>query len=300
MSEKRHFEVENKKYYVSQPTPKILQEANVLYSVELSKCLKRGVHSKQQMIKFLTDNGVWSDDKEKKEKKILDEISAVQNELYHGSNGVKRMSLKEGRRLAIKMKDLRRDLMSLISERQSHESNTAESLADNARFDFLVASCTFNEDGTKVFSSYENYVENAQNDVSYKAASALAGLMYDLDEDYTKKLPENVFLSRYNLVDEKLRFIDKQGNLVDREYRKINEEGHYLDKDGNRVDRDGKPLDKDGNYIIEVEFYDDEDEVEQASVVETEETKEETKEEVKEEETAVKTEEKVEEESNPL
>jgi hypothetical protein len=292
MSEKKWFEINDKKYYVVQPAPRLSQEASVLYSVELSKYLKKGVQSKQQMTKFLIENGIWSNDKESKEKKILDEISSLTEKLYHS----KKMSLKEGRLLAIKMRDLRRDLVTLISERQSYDSNTAESLADNARFDFLVASCTFNEDGTKTFPSYEKYLEIAQDEVAYKAASTLAALMYDLDEDYNKKLPENIFLSKYNFVDEKLRFVDKEGNLVDREYRKINEEGHYLDKDGNRVDRDGKPLDKDGNYIFETEFYDDEDEVEQASVVETEETKEETK----EEETAVKTEEKVEQESNLL
>jgi len=257
MSDKKEFEVGGKKYNVVTPSPKVIQEASVTYSVELANCLKRGVQSKSQVLKFLSENGVWDSKKDKEESDIRKELDDLEVKICRGG----RQSLKTGRENALKMRDLRRRLTTLISERQSYESNSAESLADNARFDFLVASCTFNENGTRVYQSYQSYVDNAQDDIAYAAASNLASIMYGLDEDYNKKLTENVFLSKYNLVDDQLRLIDKEGNLVDREYRKINDKGHYINEKGERIDINGNRLDEDGSYLIETEFYDEEEEV---------------------------------------
>lgn len=258
MSEKREFEVNQKKYYVITPSPKVIQEASVTYSVELANCLKRGVQSRSQVLKFLSENGVWDSSKDKEESEIRKELDELEVKICRGG----RQSLKKGREFALRMRDLRRKLTTLISERQAYESNSAESLADNARFDFLVASCTFNENGSKVYPSYQSYVDNAQDDVAYSAASNLASIMYGLDEDYSKKLTENIFLSKFNLVDDQLRLIDKEGKLVDRDYRRINEKGHYINESGERVDINGNRLDEDGNYLIETEFYDDEEIVE--------------------------------------
>jgi hypothetical protein len=259
MNKKKEFEVNGVKYYVITPTPKIIQEGGVIYAVELSNCLKRGVQSKTQILKFLSENGVWDSSKDVEEKRLRKELEELDKLLFQGNKKGARVSLKEGRRIALDIKDTRRKLVSLLSERQSHEANSAESLADNARFDYLVSACTFKEDGAKVYQSLQSYLDNAQDDVAYTAASNLASLMYQVDEDYTKTLPENVWLKNFNLVDDDMRLVDKKGRLVDREGRLINDQGHYLNENSERVDINGLRLDENGNYLIEVEYYDDED-----------------------------------------
>jgi hypothetical protein len=91
------------------------------------------------------------------------------------------------------------------------------------------------------------------------AASALAKIIYNLEDDYEKKLPENQFLAKYKFVDESLHLVDKQGRKVDVDGRLVDENGRYINETGQFVDRDGNLVDVDGNFIVdEKPFLDDE------------------------------------------
>ena len=258
MSENKKFTFEDKEYSVVRPSAKVTQAAQRLYSAEFMKCINEGLMVKPKLKQFLEEHGIWTKDQEKKEKEIADEINALELELYRGGGKGKKITLTEGKEKALKIKELRASYMELIAERQSYESNTAESVADNARFDYLVSECTLNADGTKVYNSFEDYQSKSSDDLAYTAASNLAQLIYALEDDYIKKLPENHFLSTFGLVDEELRLVNKEGKLVDKEGRVINDEGHYLDKDGNRVDKFGNPLTEDGFFEFDITYVDDE------------------------------------------
>jgi len=257
MKDKREFEFEGNKFFVKKPGSKVSQHAQRIYSAEFMKCLNEGLMVRAKLKKFLQEHGVWTEAQEEEEKDISKQINDIEVEIYRGGKDRKTMTLSEGREKAIKMKELRNKYSALISERQSYESNTAESMADNARFDFLVSECTFNEDGTKVYNSYEDYQLKSGEEFAYESAATLAQLMYSLEEDYAKKLPENQFLLRFGLVDDELRLINKSGHLIDREGRLINEEGYYVTEDGSRVDRDGNSLTEDGLLGMEVVYTDD-------------------------------------------
>jgi hypothetical protein len=248
--------VNGKNYVVKVPPSKVLQQGTKIYSIEFTKCLQDGLMTKAKMKDFLMEHGVWTQAQEEKEKSIGKEINQLELEIYKGTPGQKR-NLKEGREKALKIKELRNEYIVLITERQSYEANTAEAIADNVRFDYLVSESIFNEDGTKVYSSFEDYQSRSSEDLAYEGASALAQIMYSLEDDFAKKLPENKFLATFGLVDEKLRLIDKDGNLVDRDFRKISEDGYYLDQDGNRVDRNGNKLNEDGTLDLEAVYLDD-------------------------------------------
>lgn len=250
--------VDNKTYVVRTPNDKVIREADAVESIEFTKCINNGVNTKVQMKDLLKSKGIWTDEKENKEKEIVKEINRIEVNLFKGDGKGTKMTLKDGVDKALKMKDLRDEYMNLIRERQSYEANTAESIASNARFDYFVCSCVFNADGSRVYKNYEDYQEKSSDDIAFKAAEALAKLLYSIEEDFAKKLPENVWLSRLGLVDEKLRLIDKKGKyLIDRDGKRVNELGHYIDEQGNRVDRDGNPLDADGNYTIEALYVDE-------------------------------------------
>ena len=149
------------------------------------------------------------------------------------------------------MRRLRSELRELISERLGLEENTAEALADNARFDYFVANCTFYKDsGKRVYNSVEDYNKRSSDSVAFTAASMLGNILYNLDSDFEKNLPENKWLNMFNLTDDEGSLVNSEGKTVDSEGRLINEQGHFLDEDGNRVDANGIPLDKDGNYIL--------------------------------------------------
>jgi hypothetical protein len=156
------------------------------------------------------------------------------------------------------MRIARAELRDLISERISLEQNTAEALSDNARFDYLVSQCTYDESGSrKVYSNVEDYLQQSDDDVAFAAANALAQLLYSIDKDVEANLPENRFLQKFKFVNDDLSLVDNDGNRVDSKGRRVDDEGYYVDDKGDRVDLDGNPIDKDGNYVQSVVYTDD-------------------------------------------
>lgn len=254
--DKKEFEFEGKKYYVKLPNEYVIRKAEAKYATTFTNAIQNNVLTKNKTLELLREKGIWDDSKEQQEKEISEEIAVLTAELSNGG-GSKRVSILEGRQKALRIRELREKYLQLISERQSYEANTAESLADNARFDFFVFSCTYDSNDHKVFSSYEDYSNRSSEQLSYLAANHLAALLYSLDDDFTKSLPENVFLRKFRLIDKEGRFIDKEGNLVDREGRRINELGHYINEEGKRIDKNGNLLDEKGQYVMTVTYIDE-------------------------------------------
>jgi hypothetical protein len=155
------------------------------------------------------------------------------------------------------MRRLRIKLRELISQRLALEENTAEALSDNAKFDYLVADCTFYANGQKVYNSVEDYNQKSSDEIAFAAATALAEMLYQIDTKFEENLPENKFLKKFNLVNNDLSLVNKEGELVDIDGRKINEDGYYINVEGGRVDKDGNLLNEDGTYVIQVEYEDD-------------------------------------------
>lgn len=247
------------KIIVKKPNNALLSQAQRVAAKSWTECTRDGIMTKKELEKFMKANDIWNDDKEASQKKITQEINELERQLFIGTKGT-RLSKSEGKRIAIQMRIKRNELRDLISDRMSFEQNTAEAISDNARFDFLVANCTYNENGEKVYKDLDDYTQNADGEIGFAAATALAQLMYSIDKDFESRLPENKFLKMFNFVNEDLSLVNNDGNMVDAEGRRIDENGYYLDDNGQRVDRDGNPLDENGNYVMSVEFVDDDEE----------------------------------------
>jgi hypothetical protein len=187
---------------------------------------------------------------------------ALQKEL---SDGEKRLAkggfgLSEAKTLALRMRTVRDEIKDLISVRTSLDNHSAEGQADNTRFNFLVSACVVYKDSDQpYFSNMEDYLNKADDPVAILGAQNLANMLYGLDNDFEKNLPENKFLTKFKFVDTKLRLVDKQGRLVNEEGRLIDETGRYVDEEGNYIDKDGNRVDEGGEYILESQpFLDDE------------------------------------------
>ena len=250
---------------VKKPTNDQLKQADIHKAKAWNKAFKEGVMTKAEVEKIMVDRGIWSEEKSKIESRLSQEILELEKRLYRG-DGKAAPKLSDGRDIALEMRQKRIELRDLISERLAADDNTAESLADNARFDFLVYKCSYNgETDQPLFDSYEDYNSQGSSRPAIAAAQLLARMIYDLDSDFESKLPENAFLRQHKLVNDDGQLIDpKTKYTVDPEGRRINELGHYLDEDGNRVDINGVKIDEDGLYEM-VEYENDlyEEEVEE-------------------------------------
>lgn len=248
------------KILIKKPNNVTLSQAQRVGAKAWTDCVRDGIMTKKELEKFMKEQGIWDDGKDKEQKALVDEITSLEKRLFIGSQGHTKLKASEGKEIAIQMRMKRAALRDLIAEKMSLEQNTAESLSDNARFDFLVANCTFYENGQKVYSSLDDYQSRADAEPAFTAASTLAGMLYSVDKDFESKLPENKFLKMFNYVNEDLSLVNKEGETVDLEGRRIDKNGFYLNDEGQRVDKDGNLLDESGNYVPTVEYVTDEEE----------------------------------------
>lgn len=235
------------KIYVEKPNNEVVKGADRYRAKAWNECILDGIVTKKELSAIMKKRGIWSDKKEDEQEAISKEINQLEQKLYLECG--KRNSKKaEGKEIAIQIRRKRNELRQLISEKMGLEENTAEALADNSRFDYIVAHCTFHANGEKVYKDIDDYNSKSADEVAFTAASALAEMMYSIDSDFEKNLPENKWLKNRELVNDDLALVDDKGRRVDLEGRLINDEGYYIDEDGNRIDKEGNPLSEDGFY----------------------------------------------------
>lgn len=245
------------KILIKKPQGPVLNEAQRIGAKVWTDCIKDGIMTKQELGILMKEKQIWGDKQEKIQSRLNQEIAELEKRLF--INGGKKLKKSEAKKIAIEMRVKRNELRRLISEKLSLEQNTAESISDNAKFDFMVSKCTYDESGNRpIYNSIQDYNDNSDSPTAFAAASALAELIYSLDKDFESNLPENKFLITQHLVNEDLALVNSNGETVDIEGRRINENGYYINDKGERTDVDGNLLDEDGNYIPTVEYVDDE------------------------------------------
>ena len=242
---------------VKQPTTGINSRANRIHAKTWTECIQDGIMTKKGLTKFMQEKGIWDGDKEREQLRITQKLVDLEKQLFVKKGRSSKVKASEGKKIAIEMRQLRAKLRLLLAERIAMENHTAEAIADNAKFDFLVSACTYYENGQKVYNTLEDYINSADSEIAFAAASALASMIYSLDQDFESRLPENKFLKMFDFVDEDLSLVDTEGHRVDLEGRRVNDLGQYIDADGKRVDIDGNPLDEDGNYVPTVTYVDE-------------------------------------------
>jgi hypothetical protein len=230
------------------------RESQKVYNQAFSDAVKSGSIVRAKLDDLLKDQGLWDDKKELQFRTLQKQILDSEKKLAKGG-----ISLKDAKNVAIQIQQYRNDLRDLIAVKTNLDSHTAEGQADNARFNYLVSSCVvYKNNGNKYFKNYEDYLNRATDPVSLIAAQKLASIMYGLDSDFEKKLPENKFLIKYKFVNENLEFVDDKGRLVDSDGRLIDTNGRFINEDGKFVDKDGNLVDESGEFVVEFEpFLDD-------------------------------------------
>lgn len=239
---------------VKSPDRGISQEAQFHFSKMFAQALKNGAILKTRLEDYMREQGVWNDNKQKLLDKLNREIADGALKLQRG--GIK---LSEAKKIALSIREARNSRLELLSERMVLEANTAEGQATNSRFNFVVSKClVYNDSGNLVFKDYDEFLEHITDDYVIHACELLSNIMYDMDENFEKDLPENKFLRDWKFIDEKLRLINKDGHLIDDKNRLINEDGKLVNEKDELIDLDGNLLTEDGKFVTETKpFLDD-------------------------------------------
>jgi hypothetical protein len=246
---------ESKKFVVKSPSIEDQREAQKVYNQAFTDAIKSKSVVRARLDDLLKDQGLWDDEKQVKLTQLQEIVTAAEKTLAKGG-----IPLRKAKEVALDMQKTRLEMRNLLAARTSLDNHSAEGQADNARFNYLVSSCVVYKDSDKkYFDNLKAYLENADDLVAIEGAQALANMLYGLDNDFEKNLPENKFLRQYKFVDEDLRFINKEGSFVDSEGRLVNEKGQYINDAGDRVDRFGNLLDEEGEMIVESKPFLDDD-----------------------------------------
>tara|TARA_B100002019_G_scaffold293206_1_gene319355 strand:- start:4282 stop:5142 length:861 start_codon:yes stop_codon:yes gene_type:complete len=246
---------EDKTFMVRSPSLTDQREAQKVYNTAFTDAIKSNSVVRAKMDDVLEDQGLWNKEKQAKYDNLQQELNDGEKRLAKGG-----FSLTEAKKLALKMRDIRVEIRDLISVRTSLDNHSAEGQADNARFNYLVSACVvYKENDKPYFKDLSDYMDRMDDPVALAGASKLATMIYGLDNNFEKNLPENKFLKKYKFVNEDLRFINKEGHTVDADGRLVDENGRFIDKEGNFVDKDGSRVDADGDYIVDSQPFLDDD-----------------------------------------
>jgi hypothetical protein len=244
------------KFVVKRPTNDLIRRADRQRAKEWNECVADGVPTKQALRKQLTEKGLWSDKEDEKEKELRAELSKLEISLYKGDGKNTVRSIEEGKLIAIEVRKARFRLTQHLASINDFERNTADALANNKRFDFLVSACCFTESGDIVYKDLADYDSRASTDAAYACAAALAEMLHGVDAEFEEALPENKWLTDHKCVNKELSLVDAEGNLVDGLGRRISEDNWLLNEDGQKVDINGNLRDDEGNYISQVTYID--------------------------------------------
>jgi hypothetical protein len=237
---------------VRQPQYQDYEEADGIYAVKVASIVRENTGRKKLLLRsqletFLRENGIWTDEDEKKMLKLHKELEEKLKKLSKGGMKVK----GEGRPLAISVMDTRKEIVKIRGKRQVFDDITIESISENERVDYLIYSCTvYAKDGNNYWDSFEDMKNDKTSEAYRKASVLLLEMIYNISPEFEKNLPENKWLKKYGFIDEELNYVDS--------------------KTGEKVDRDGRPV-KDiqeeiqkqlailqGDIVEEAPFIDDE------------------------------------------
>ena len=259
---KRKFEVEidGKKveFAVVRPSHRVNQEGTKVYNRSFREAVdpsdgKPGALLRQKIEQVLRDQNLWDDKKQEEYERLVKTILAGEKKLAEG--GIK---MSEAKAIALEMRQARLEMRWLSTDRNRLDAMSAESQAEQARFNYYIAACTvYGDTGKPYFKDVDDYLSRTDDPVALPAAENMGKLLYNLEDDYEQKLPENKFLLKYKLADEKLRLIDSEGKFVDEKGRRVDEKGRLINEAGELVDAHGNLLTEEGEYKVEFKEFDD-------------------------------------------
>lgn len=119
------------KFVVKKPTRRLADEAEVFYSVELSKAIKMGIVTKAMLIKKYADNGgALSEEESKDLLKSLKKLNDLENEYKLVVATKDKKKEERQKELELEISTLRRDMINLESSIQSVYQHTADAKAE--------------------------------------------------------------------------------------------------------------------------------------------------------------------------
>lgn len=148
-SKKKVTEKEPIEFFIKRPSRRELEEAELEYSVEMSRCVKKGILTKAMLAKKYSDTGgIFSEDESKNYAKLYKDILDLQNE-YIRLDSADKKDEKQSKRFEViktEIAEAKRNIIEIESNFQSFFDHTADIKAQNRLLLWYVINLTYIQD----------------------------------------------------------------------------------------------------------------------------------------------------------
>lgn len=196
MKNKIEFEVDGKKYMVKKPSIKNKSKGDLVYAKHFNEALKNGAILRTRLSEYCLEQGVTTPEKQIQKLNILREVEDDRKKLSDpelkpedGKEIVDRINLNITSYRLMRMTEIELD------------QTTAEAMADDARFNYLVSCCTFTDEGSICFKDVDEYLQKLedQDEIAKNANVKFASLVYNTEENEAER-PENIYMKKLEEV----------------------------------------------------------------------------------------------------
>lgn len=171
-------------YYVANPTADDIRGADWEYSKQYTRSLVEGITTSAEMMDILMRRGIVGPEFEQRANELAVDLGTKIEKLNESTTD------EEKRELSIDVAEARDTLFQWNQRLNGPLSNTCEQLSDNSRLEFLTFCLTQNEEGNKVWDSYDGYLLEKNNELAVQARFEVMLYLQGLDSDFLEQTPE--------------------------------------------------------------------------------------------------------------
>ena len=176
------------KFIIKKPTRRLADEAEIYYSVRLSKAIKMGIVTKAMLIKKYADNGGALSEEESKELlKSLKKLNDLENEFKLLKATEKKEDAPRIKELELEISSLKREMIQMESALQSVYQHTADAKAERETLLWYVVNLTKleKENGDEV-DWFEGMDDDDKIDDFYQKFDTEEGFDFDVVSKVSK------------------------------------------------------------------------------------------------------------------
>jgi hypothetical protein len=158
------------------------------YSIAYVQAIQAGVPPRSVLERVLRDQDMWTKADDERMEQLRFAIVNLETQIAEAK------TTDEGLPLAVKLGELRGELVEITQLRGEVLNNSAEFMAEQVRRDAYIAHATVYADtGKRVFEGYADFVKRSEESVSLDARQAIARALYEELGGYLDSLPEAAF-----------------------------------------------------------------------------------------------------------
>jgi hypothetical protein len=184
-----------KKFKVVKPTFSVGNRADRIYKKAFAEALRDGILTAFQMREQIDEIEYYSNTNK--------EIDTIDNRLAELEIEItEEESYEKGMMMVLEMRELRARRVLEVYKINTIYENTAESYAENIRNQYYASELTCKEDGSRVWSSFEDFQNKMTDDLAATSVQQVMLFNAKISNNYQMDYAENQWLVKKGIINE--------------------------------------------------------------------------------------------------